>query len=64
VTITGTVSKTQVGTTAVQGGRVVGMLNTIPQGAIAMGASGVFSLSKELTAARRVAGLHHLALVL
>jgi hypothetical protein len=63
VTLTGTVSKTQIGTAAVQGGQVVGMLNAIPQGLIPMGTSDVFSLSKELTAARRAPGLRHLELV-
>jgi hypothetical protein len=63
VTLTGVVGKTQVGTPAVQGGRLVGMLNAIPQGVVAMGTSGVFSLSKELKAARLAPGLHHLALV-
>lgn len=63
VTITGTLSKAQVGTTATQGPRVVGMLTTIPQGVLPMGASGVYSFAKELKALRQVHGYHHVRLL-
>lgn len=63
VTISGTASSSQVGTIATEGSRVVGMLTTIPQGVVPMGASGVYSFSKELKALRHVHGFHHVRLL-
>jgi hypothetical protein len=62
VTLTGA-KPAQIGSAAVQGSQIVGMLTSVPQGLLPAGPSGVYSLHKELAQLRHVPGFRHITLL-